>query len=58
MAVFLSREYYFPGQTVRGFAIIDAFNKIASNKLILRVKGKEVPNKYGPQIKKRMKESP
>lgn len=46
MQVFFYRQFYFPGQTVRGFAIVDLFNSIKSNKLIIRVKGKEIPGKH------------
>lgn len=44
--VFLYRDYYFPGQTVRGFAIIDLFNTLNSNKIFVRVKGMEKPGKH------------
>ena len=44
--LFLYRPYYFPGQTVRGFAIIDLFNDINSNKIYIWVKGKEKPGKH------------
>ena len=52
------RPYYFPGQTVRGEAIIDLFNPIKKKSVIIRVKGKELPGKYGSSIAKRMVNKP
>ena len=56
--LFLYRQYYFPGQTVRGFAIIDLFNDINSNKIHIRVKGKEKPGKHSEEISRRFLQQP
>ncbi|CDW87434.1 UNKNOWN [Stylonychia lemnae] len=58
ICIFLYKDYYFPGQTVRGFALIDLFNPIQSNKIMIRVKGKEIPGKHGLKISKKLKEDP
>ena len=52
------KQYYFPGQNVRGCAIIDLFNPISSKALIMRVKGKEYPGKFISKIAKRLNISP
>ena len=46
----MNKPYYFPGQTVRGYAIIDIFNALNNKSLILRVKGKENIGKFTPKI--------
>ena len=55
---FLYRPYYFPGQTVRGYAIIDLFNDIAASPIIIRIKGKEVPGKHGVAISRTLIKEP
>eukprot|EP00347_Sterkiella_histriomuscorum_P014673 403359986 len=55
---FFYRQFYFPGQTVRGFALIDLFNPINSNKVIIRVRGKEIPGKHANQISQKLKKDP
>ena len=58
VCIFLYRPFYFPGQTVRGFALIDLFNDLPSREIMIRVKGREVPGKYGPRITRKMRERP
>ncbi len=54
VCVLLYRPFYFPGQTVRGFALIDAFNDIPLRDVFIRVKGRELPGKHGNRITKKL----
>jgi hypothetical protein len=56
--VFLYRPFYFPGQTVRGFALLDAFNDIPAKEVMIRVKGREIPGKHGNKITKKLIKAP
>jgi hypothetical protein len=47
ITAFLYRPYYFSGQTVRGYAIMDLFKNTDARELVLKVKGVEKPGKYG-----------
>jgi hypothetical protein len=58
MCIFLYRPYYFPGQTVRGFALLDAFNDIQSKEVHIRIKGREIPGKHGNRITKKLVKAP
>jgi len=58
ICVFLSREFYFPGQTVRGFALIDLFHDIPTRDIMIRVKGREIPAKHGEKIAKKLINEP
>ncbi len=58
ICVFLSREFYFPGQTVRGFALIDLFHEVPSKDIMIRVKGREIPAKHGEKITKKLISDP
>ena len=52
--IHLNRPYYFPGQTVRGYVILDLFNPIPKKKLMLSVAGKERPGKHALKITKEL----
>lgn len=58
LCTFLYRPFYFPGQTVRGFALLDAFNEIPSKEVKIRVKGRELPGKHGNRITKKLIKAP
>ena len=58
ICVFLTRDFYFPGQTVRGFALIDIFHDIPSRDVMIRVKGREIPAKHGEKITKKLMNEP
>jgi len=53
-SIYLFRPYYFPGQTVRGFAIFDLFNDFPTKNVMIRVRGREVPGKFGEDIAKKL----
>lgn len=52
------KDYYFPGQTVRGYAMINLFNDLPSKKILIRVKGKEIPGKHSREIKRKLIKDP
>ncbi len=58
ICVFLYRPFYFPGQTIRGFALIDAFNDIKAKDIKIRVRGSELPGKHGHEISKKLMKDP
>ena len=37
------KEFYFPGQIVRGYAVLTAFNEIKEKEIHFRVSGVELP---------------
>ena len=43
---------------MRGFALIDLFNDVPSREIMIRVKGREIPGKYGPKITKKLIKNP
>ena len=50
------KPFYFPGQIVRGYAVLTAFNPIPSKELHIRVKGFEVPAEHTPEIIRNIKQ--
>jgi hypothetical protein len=46
------KDYYFPGQIVRGYAVLTAFNELREKTLQLRVRGVEMPGNYVDEIGK------
>ncbi|CDW85973.1 UNKNOWN [Stylonychia lemnae] len=51
----LQRDYYFPGQVVRGYALLNFFTDISAKTINIRVKGQEIPGKYSSEIKSKIK---
>ena len=43
---------------MRGFAILDIFNDLPSREIMIRVKGREVPGKFGTKINRNLREHP
>jgi len=50
------KEFYFPGQVVRGYAVLTAFNTIPSKDIHIRVKGFEVPAEHTPEVIKNIRQ--
>ena len=46
------KDYYFPGQIVRGYAVLTVFNELKEKSLILKVRGFEMPGNYVDDIGK------
>ena len=52
MQVNTFKDYYFPGQIVRGYAVLTAFNELKEKALHLKVHGVEIPGTYTNDIEK------
>eukprot|EP00347_Sterkiella_histriomuscorum_P006308 403353261 len=57
------KNYYFPGQTVRGYFYLDLFNDVNSpnsqaQSIVFKIKGKEFPGKHSRAIKKKLRQDP
>jgi len=55
MNVCTFKPFYFPGQIVRGYVVMNVFNTCSSKKLMIRIKGYEIPAKYRSEIIKGLK---
>ena len=55
MQVKTLKPFYFPGQVVRGYAVLTAFNELKEKDLQMKVRGVEVPAGYGDEVKKTLK---
>jgi hypothetical protein len=45
------KEFYFPGQIVRGYAVLTAFNQIKDKEIHFRVSGVELPGAHADEVR-------